>query len=193
MTNETVAGADLGNQYGDYNSLSGYAGTFFPSWTDRRNNAREEIWTAAVQEGGGTCTPRHGNGTSCTAPDCETAGCNFCRASTPCQGSGQCCANSCPANACNNVMGGNSPSTFNVSVCGGTGTCTTTNQGCDGFLCASATACMTAPCADDSDCDKQHYCKADGTCAAATLITGNTCNCKVTERMEIFGLTVKVG
>lgn len=51
QTDETVAGADSGNQYGDYNSLSGIAGTFFPSWTDRRNAAREEIWTAAVQEG----------------------------------------------------------------------------------------------------------------------------------------------
>jgi hypothetical protein len=49
-TNETIAGADSGNQYGDYNSLSGYAGKFFPTWTDRRNNAKEEIWIAPVQE-----------------------------------------------------------------------------------------------------------------------------------------------
>jgi pre-peptidase len=48
MTDETVAGADSGNQFGDYNSLSGYANSFFPSWTDRRNNAKEEIWTAKV-------------------------------------------------------------------------------------------------------------------------------------------------
>jgi len=48
MTDETVTGADSGNQFGDYNSLSGYANTFFPSWTDRRNNAKEEIWTAKV-------------------------------------------------------------------------------------------------------------------------------------------------
>ena len=57
QTDETISGADSGNQYGDYNSLSGYAGTFFPSWTDRRSGAKEEIWTAAVQEGGSTCTP----------------------------------------------------------------------------------------------------------------------------------------
>ncbi|HEX9944510.1 MAG TPA: hypothetical protein VGG03_21065 [Thermoanaerobaculia bacterium] len=57
QTDETVAGADSGNQYGDYNSLSGISGTFFPSWTDRRNNAKEEIWTAAVQESGTPCTP----------------------------------------------------------------------------------------------------------------------------------------
>ena len=47
-TDETVAGADSGNQFGDYNSLSGYGNAFFPSWTDRRNNASEEIWTAKI-------------------------------------------------------------------------------------------------------------------------------------------------
>jgi hypothetical protein len=57
QTDETIAGADSGNQYGDYNSLSGYAGTFFPSWTDRRGGGKEEVWTAAVTESGGTCTP----------------------------------------------------------------------------------------------------------------------------------------
>ncbi|MEO6325435.1 MAG: sialidase family protein [Thermoanaerobaculia bacterium] len=49
-TDETSAGADSGNQYGDYNSLSGYAGTFFPSWTDRRSGGKEEIWTVPVSE-----------------------------------------------------------------------------------------------------------------------------------------------
>src|SRR5207253_4822181 len=48
MTDETIAGADSGNQFGDYNSLSGYGNAFFPSWTDRRNNASEEIWTAKI-------------------------------------------------------------------------------------------------------------------------------------------------
>ncbi|HVE70838.1 MAG TPA: pre-peptidase C-terminal domain-containing protein [Thermoanaerobaculia bacterium] len=48
MTDETVSGADSGNQFGDYNSLSGYANKFFPSWTDRRNNGKEEIWTAPI-------------------------------------------------------------------------------------------------------------------------------------------------
>ncbi|HBL29489.1 MAG TPA: hypothetical protein DD490_21865 [Acidobacteria bacterium] len=50
QTNETIAGADLGNQYGDYNSLSGWAGKFIPSWTDRRNGAREEIWVTKISE-----------------------------------------------------------------------------------------------------------------------------------------------
>ena len=49
-TNETIAGADSGNQYGDYNSLSIYAGKIFPSWTDRRSGAKEEIWTVPVVE-----------------------------------------------------------------------------------------------------------------------------------------------
>ncbi len=49
-TDETAAGADSGNQFGDYNGLSGIAGQFFPSWTDRRNNLREEIWTAKVTD-----------------------------------------------------------------------------------------------------------------------------------------------
>ncbi len=50
QTDETIAGSDSGNQYGDYNSLSGFMGKFFPSWTDRRNNGKEEIWTAPVQD-----------------------------------------------------------------------------------------------------------------------------------------------
>ena len=48
QTDETISGADSGNQFGDYNGMSGISGTFFPSWTDRRNAAREEIWTAKV-------------------------------------------------------------------------------------------------------------------------------------------------
>jgi BNR repeat-like domain len=50
QTDETIAGADSGNQYGDYNSLSIHAGKIFPVWTDRRNNGKEEIWTAPIQE-----------------------------------------------------------------------------------------------------------------------------------------------
>jgi hypothetical protein len=50
QTDETIAGADSGNQYGDYNSLSIFAGKIFPSWTDRRSGAKEEIWTAPITE-----------------------------------------------------------------------------------------------------------------------------------------------
>jgi hypothetical protein len=49
-TNETIAGADSGNQYGDYNSLTGWASKFLPSWTDRRSGGKEEIWTAPITE-----------------------------------------------------------------------------------------------------------------------------------------------
>ncbi len=49
-TDETGGGADLGNQYGDYNSLSGFMGKFFPSWTDRRSGQREGIWTAPIAD-----------------------------------------------------------------------------------------------------------------------------------------------
>lgn len=55
QTDETISGSNLGNQYGDYNGLSGIAGQFFPSWTDRRNAAREEIWTAKITDV--ACTP----------------------------------------------------------------------------------------------------------------------------------------
>ncbi|HEX4965925.1 MAG TPA: hypothetical protein VF173_34265 [Thermoanaerobaculia bacterium] len=55
QTDETTAGADSGNQFGDYNSISGIAGQFFPSWTDRRNSGHEEIWTAKVTDV--ACTP----------------------------------------------------------------------------------------------------------------------------------------
>ena len=49
-TDETIAGSDAGNQYGDYNSLSIFAGKIFPSWTDRRSGGKEEIWTAPITE-----------------------------------------------------------------------------------------------------------------------------------------------
>jgi hypothetical protein len=49
-TNETTAGADTGNQYGDYIGIDGISSLFFPSWTDRRSGASEEIWTAAIQD-----------------------------------------------------------------------------------------------------------------------------------------------
>ncbi len=52
QTDETAGGQDSGNQFGDYNNLSGLAGTLFPSWTDRRAGAREEIWTAKITENG---------------------------------------------------------------------------------------------------------------------------------------------
>jgi hypothetical protein len=44
-----------GNQYGDYNGLSAWAGAFLPAWTDRRGSGSEEIWTAPLEDGAGPC------------------------------------------------------------------------------------------------------------------------------------------
>ncbi len=72
MTDETISGADSGNQFGDYNSLSGYGNKFFPSWTDRRNNAKEEIWTAPIST---TSTPTYSiSGSAGTSGATVTAG-----------------------------------------------------------------------------------------------------------------------
>jgi hypothetical protein len=49
QTDETSPGYDS-HQYGEYNGLSGYAGTFFPSWTDRRDiTFHEQIWTRRIK------------------------------------------------------------------------------------------------------------------------------------------------
>ena len=47
-TDETSAGADTGNQYGDYNGLSVRKGVFFPCWTDRRDGKSESVFTAKI-------------------------------------------------------------------------------------------------------------------------------------------------
>lgn len=57
-SDETGAGADDGNQYGDYMGLTGHAGTFFPAWTDRRTSGPEEIWTAALVDNAPACTTK---------------------------------------------------------------------------------------------------------------------------------------
>lgn len=46
-SDETTAGANP-NQYGDYDGLTGFFGTFFSSWTDRRAGGSEEIWAAKL-------------------------------------------------------------------------------------------------------------------------------------------------
>ena len=50
-TNETVAGADLGNQYGDYEGIDARGGVIHPIWTDRRASVAaldEEAFTATL-------------------------------------------------------------------------------------------------------------------------------------------------
>jgi hypothetical protein len=51
-TNETAAGADLGNQYGDYEGIDALGGSVHPIWTDRRAGGSvdgfEEVYSATV-------------------------------------------------------------------------------------------------------------------------------------------------
>jgi hypothetical protein len=68
-SDESVDGADLGNQYGDYNSLTGYAGTFFPVWTDRRTGQSEEIWTSALVDVPSCKPPAVPGGVSAVSPN----------------------------------------------------------------------------------------------------------------------------
>jgi hypothetical protein len=55
-TNESCCGADLGNQYGDYEGISAFNGTVRPIWTDRRASVAaiagldEEIFTQALSD-----------------------------------------------------------------------------------------------------------------------------------------------
>ena len=50
-TNETCCGADLGNQYGDYEGIAALGGIIHPIWTDRRAavaSLDEEVFTATI-------------------------------------------------------------------------------------------------------------------------------------------------
>jgi hypothetical protein len=52
-TNETCCGADLGNQYGDYEGIDAIDGHIHPVWTDRRRSVRrqhlgEEVFSAQL-------------------------------------------------------------------------------------------------------------------------------------------------
>ncbi|HYL08366.1 MAG TPA: hypothetical protein VEU76_07435 [Candidatus Udaeobacter sp.] len=55
-TDETCCGANLGNQYGDYEGVSAFHGVVRPIWTDRRatvaavNGLDEEVFTDSIQE-----------------------------------------------------------------------------------------------------------------------------------------------
>lgn len=49
-TDETTAGANTVDQFGDYNGMAAFLARFLPIWTDRRNNGAEEIWTAPVSD-----------------------------------------------------------------------------------------------------------------------------------------------
>lgn len=50
-TDETASGADMGNQYGDYNGLAVFRRVAHPSWTDRRSGVpggNEQIFTSRI-------------------------------------------------------------------------------------------------------------------------------------------------
>ncbi|HEX8996393.1 MAG TPA: sialidase family protein [Ktedonobacterales bacterium] len=52
MTNESCCGADLGNQYGDYEGIAAYNGVIHPVWTDRRASVvslDEEVFSATLK------------------------------------------------------------------------------------------------------------------------------------------------
>lgn len=49
-TDETTAGANTVDQFGDYNGMSGFLSRFLPIWTDRRGGGAEEVWTAPVND-----------------------------------------------------------------------------------------------------------------------------------------------
>ena len=52
-TNETCCGADLGNQYGDYEGIAAYGGVIHPVWTDRRDSVAstlaEEVFSTTIK------------------------------------------------------------------------------------------------------------------------------------------------
>lgn len=51
-TNETCCGADLGNQYGDYEGIAAYGGVIHPVWTDRRDSVTsldEEVFSTTIK------------------------------------------------------------------------------------------------------------------------------------------------
>ena len=51
-TNETCCGAQLHDQYGDYEGIAAYNGISHPVWTDRRAavaSLNEEVFTAVIR------------------------------------------------------------------------------------------------------------------------------------------------
>jgi hypothetical protein len=51
LTSQSSSATDLAGgafQFGDYNSMSGIAGTFFPTWSDRREGLISQIWTVQI-------------------------------------------------------------------------------------------------------------------------------------------------
>jgi hypothetical protein len=155
-TDETVPGADSGNQYGDYNGLSGYAAKFFPSWSDRRSNLHEEIWTAEIDDAActppgtptiGTATTPAGNQVQVTWTNGSPAAASFnvYRAAGTCASPGtfQRIANAVPGSSfLDTTVSGTVSYAYEVSGLDATGVCQSALSGCRDVV---ATGTCNAP------------------------------------------------
>ena len=156
MTDETLGGSDAGNQYGDRNGLSGIAGIFFPSWTDRRSGGFEEIWTAKVTDPACTAPGAPAIGTaSATAPNQvqvtwgngapPSTTFNVYRAAGTCASPGpfSAIALSVAGSPYNdNTVSGGTTYAYRVTGLDGTGNCESAASGC---VQATATGACTLP------------------------------------------------
>jgi hypothetical protein len=120
--------------------------------------------------GGGTCVPRNGNGVSCVAQDCKSAPCNYCRTTTPCRASGQCCVNACAGPSCDNAT-----HTQTVNSCNGSGTCVPQMTSCNGYDCDGTTKLCKNACTSDTDCYSGFYCNVAGACTTE-IASGSACD-----------------
>jgi hypothetical protein len=155
QTDETIAGADSGNQFGDYNALSGISGTFFPSWTDRRSGASEEIWTAAILDGTGGGTPAFTLSAAPSAVSIAQGGSGSSTISTSVSGgfnsaialsaSGQPAGVTVSFSPASIAAPGSGSSTMTINVAAGTaaGTSTITVTGTGGGITHTATVTLT--------------------------------------------------
>lgn len=157
MTDETITGANLGNQYGDYNGLSLYGGILFPSWTDRRDAAREEIYTAKITDPACTAPgdPVVGTATATAANQVTVTWSNGTPASTSynvyrslgtCAAPGpytQIASNVAGTSFVDNTVSGGSTYSYKITGKDSTGGCESSNPGC---VQATATgACTLTP------------------------------------------------
>ena len=122
--------------------------------------------------GGGTCTARHANGSSCVPEDCQMSPCNYC-ASNNCVATGECCQQTtCVPKACSD--NGMNPSQQTVSTCA-SGMCSPTTTSCGAYLCDPAASLCRSTCTADTDCFTGNYCDSTGHCVTE-IQTGMPCN-----------------
>lgn len=129
----------------------------------------------------GTCSAIPNGQDPRTAGTCTA---NGCVADAKCDGSGACRktpkGTSCGGSTC--TMSGNTVTYHGPSTCDGSGACAApTSDDCNGFVCASSTACKTS-CATDNDCLSGTHCES-GACKAdctsqSSCPANNTCTNK---------------